>query len=442
MFEMLVKTMKTVEEMKDNMAHSEAIQAAKDDAQDEVMQMEFDSYDRKFANVLKYKDLQEAMGMLDAQLKSTEAGLNRKVLETSRNLNESLDHELEKVLGQVKGVIEATEEQDKLMDEKVERLVQRILEGGGSGGGEGERGSGGGANEGGGRGMGGGGFGGGTVSKEQAGQSKTKFTMLFEAPSFPPLNPSTIPLPQMLMSKETVIIQQQHEKQQRQDHALINKLKERVNKMELENAKAMNLLERLSKQCEAASERAVKSEATTEMLGKTLKESTTQIHETLTQNLVESFNTINNTISEQKIITETIIKETKETIKEEREVAMRDLQVAVKEDIEVVKVEVKKDTEKFVEQAVETEVKQVEERQEKKIVEMVGEGMKEEQAEVKGEQTHLEDEIAKLKEEIEGLKSGGEEREVVVKKEISAGEWSGEHKGLDVAFYFFVSRSS
>jgi len=38
----------------------------------------------------------------------------------------------------------------------------------------------------------------------------------------------------MLISKETVIIQQQHEKQQRQDHSLLNRLKERVNKMELE----------------------------------------------------------------------------------------------------------------------------------------------------------------------------------------------------------------
>jgi len=94
---MLVKTMKTVEEIKDSMAHTEAIQAAKDDAQDEVMQMEFDSYDRKLANVLKYKDLSEAMAMMDAQMKSLEAGVNRKVLDSTRSLNSSVDHELEKV---------------------------------------------------------------------------------------------------------------------------------------------------------------------------------------------------------------------------------------------------------------------------------------------------------------------------------------------------------
>jgi len=97
LFEMLVKTMKTVEEIKDSMAHTEAIQAAKDDAQDEVMQMEFDSYDRKLANVLKYKDLSEAMAMMDAQMKSLEAGVNRKVLDSTRSLNSSVDHELEKV---------------------------------------------------------------------------------------------------------------------------------------------------------------------------------------------------------------------------------------------------------------------------------------------------------------------------------------------------------
>ena len=36
------------------------VQASKDDAQDEVMQMEFDGYDRKMARVLKSKDLSEA----------------------------------------------------------------------------------------------------------------------------------------------------------------------------------------------------------------------------------------------------------------------------------------------------------------------------------------------------------------------------------------------
>ena len=69
LFEMLVKTMKGLESFQDDVAHSTAIQAAKDDAQDEIMQMEFDSYDRKLSNVLKYKDLSEAVNMMDAQVK-------------------------------------------------------------------------------------------------------------------------------------------------------------------------------------------------------------------------------------------------------------------------------------------------------------------------------------------------------------------------------------
>lgn len=99
LFEMLIKTMKAHETFQDDVAHSNAIQAAKDDAQDEIMQMEFDSYDRKLSNVLKYKDLSEAVNMMDAQQKSLEVTLNRKVMENQRHLGSHLDMELEKVSG-------------------------------------------------------------------------------------------------------------------------------------------------------------------------------------------------------------------------------------------------------------------------------------------------------------------------------------------------------
>ena len=358
LFEMMVKTVKTMESIQDSITHSQAIQAAKDEAQDEVMQMEFDSYDRKLSSVLKYKDLSEAMNLVDAQVKALEANMKRQLLDTARAVNGNVEHELEKVLSQVKGVVDATDGQDKLLDEKVERLVQKQIEMGPSG--------------------------------------------------------------QHTVSKETVIIKEAQDKQQRQDHTIVNKLKERVNTMELDHAKAMNLLERLSKQCEMASERAMKSEALAETMEEKIMATNISLNETLTGTIEENFKTLNTTIHENKVFTETIITETKNVIREERDEAINVAQAAIKGDIEMVKETVQEETGKLVEASITQEVKQMETRQEAQILKMVGKAEEEEQAEMKEGQKRLESELARLKMEIEGLANSASEAQDSAKGDLES----------------------
>ncbi|GMH78339.1 hypothetical protein TL16_g07764 [Triparma laevis f. inornata] len=338
LFEMLVKTMKSLEVMKDDSAHNAAIQAAKDDAQDEVMQMEFDHYDRKFNNVLKYKDLHEAVNQMDAQVKSVEAILNRKVLDNKRQIAEELDSELDKVLGQVKGIIEATEEQDKLLDERVQRLVEKTMD-------------------------------------SPAGGGHTH-------------------------SKETVIIQQQAEKQQQQDHSLINKLKDRVNAMELDHAKNQNLIQRLAAQCEAASDRAKRSEDMAKDLENKLLEATTNLNEEFTNKITQQVNNITNTIVENSVKTETLIEETKKEQAEAVELKIVAVTQSVSEEIKYVTNTVVTESIAKVEAKQEEKIKQMEIKQEEQIVKLVEKAEEEEHKDEKAEHDHVVEELKNMKEEL------------------------------------------
>ncbi|GMH55713.1 hypothetical protein TrST_g11605 [Triparma strigata] len=343
LFEMLVKTMKSLEGMKDDMAHNAAIQAAKDDAQDEVMQMEFDHYDRKFNNVLKYKDLHEAVNQMDAQVKSVEAILNRKVLDNKRQIAEDLDQELDKVLGQVKGIIEATEEQDKLLDDRVQRLVEKTMESPAGGGG-----------------------------------SHTH-------------------------SKETVIIQQQAEKQQQQDHTLINKLKDRVNQMELDHAKNQNLIQRLAAQCEAASDRAKRSEDMAKELETKLLEATTSLNEEFTAQITQQVNNITTTIVESTEKTESLIEEAKKEQAEAVQEQIVAVTKSVSEEIKQVTETVVTESISKVEQKQAEQIKQIEIKQEEQIVKLVEKAEAEEHQEEKQEHDHMVEELEVIKQNLQNV---------------------------------------
>ncbi len=350
-FEMLIKTMKNVDQIKDDMAHSAAIQAAKDDAQDEVMQMEFDSYDRKLANVLKYKDLSEAVNVMDSQMKSIEANLKRNILDSRRQVTSEIDEELERVLNQVKGVIEATEEQDKLLDERVQRLVEK-----------------------------------------------------------------EITSPTSHVTKETVIIQQQHEKQAAQDHTAIHKLKASVNKMELEHANSQNLMERLAASCEAATKRARESEDIAKKAQEEIVLATSSLNEQLHTTLNEQINTVTTSMLEANAAIETMVNEQKASSEETVQQNLAVLTGKLKEEIKQV-AETTSQNLQLVTVTTREQFKTLETKQEEVIRKMVQETEEDNAHDEIEERRRMLAEIAELKAEIAELKATKEKEKDDIQNE-------------------------
>ena len=231
LFEMMQKTTASVEKMKAESIHNNAIQAAKDDAQDEMMQMEMDSMERKLASCLKHRDMKETLKIVEAEQQSQEANLKRMIMNNRREVSEELDQQLEKVFNQLRKISNSYEDQEKLLQTQIAEMVNQEL----------------------------------------------------TSPSFP--------APAM---QEKVIIREGKAHVVARpttgsgvDASVLTKLKNSVAEMELSAANNSNLIERLNEQCEMASKRARESEDLVKALETQLVETTTTLESSLTEKVEE-----------------------------------------------------------------------------------------------------------------------------------------------------------
>ena len=231
LFEMMQKTTASVEKMKAESIHNNAIQAAKDDAQDEMMQMEMDSMERKLASCLKHRDMKETLKIVEAEQQSQEANLKRMIMNNRREVSEELDQQLEKVFNQLRKISNSYEDQEKLLQTQIAEMVNQEL----------------------------------------------------TSPSFP--------APAM---QEKVIIREGKAHVVARpttgsgvDASVLTKLKNSVAEMELSAANNSNLIERLNEQCEMASKRARDSEDLVKALETQLVETTTTLESSLTEKVEE-----------------------------------------------------------------------------------------------------------------------------------------------------------